>query len=129
MIRRSAALAALGIAGAGLVACGGGSGAAAKSSAPASTPTAVAAAIKHGHQIVPIKGFAFRPARLVVKRGTRITWVDKDSANHTVSFKRGPGDLGNLDQGQRRSARFAKRGTYRYVCQYHPNMKGVVVVR
>ncbi len=123
--------------------CGGGSDSAAQgqTGAPA-TPTAAATATstpgasasagsaKGGAHTVPISGFAYHPAKLVVKPGTQVTWVDKDAANHTVTFKGGgPGDLGNIDPGKKLSSRFTKPGTYRYVCQYHPNMHGTIVVK
>lgn len=109
--------------------CGGGSGAAARrqaSSTPAATPAPAAAG---GPRTVRIADFAYQPGRVVVRRGTRVRWVNRDVANHTVTFEGGPGDLGNLDRGQRRGTRFTRAGTYRYVCQYHPNMHGTVVVR
>lgn len=131
------AIAVLGVAGCG---SGSGSGAAAQSGSGASstpdasaTPTpgasASAGSAKRGARTVPISGFAYHPVKLVVKRGTKVTWVDKDAANHTVTFKRGPGNLGNVDPGKKLSARFTKPGTYSYVCQYHPNMHGTIVVK
>jgi plastocyanin len=76
---------------------------------------------------VAISDFAYRPARIVVPRGTRVVWRDLDVSNHTVTFRRR--DLGNVDQGETVSARFRHRGTFRYVCEYHPSMHGAVVVR
>lgn len=75
-----------------------------------------------------IKGFAYRPKRVTVRRGTRVTWVNRDAANHTVTFDHGR-DLGNLDEGQHKSTVFRTRGSFSYVCQYHPFMKGGVLVR
>lgn len=76
---------------------------------------------------VPIEGFAYRPATVTVARGARVTWIDRDRASHTVT---GTGwDLGNLDRGGRRSHTFTASGTYAYLCEYHPFMRGRVVVR
>ena len=35
---------------------------------------------------------------------------------------------GTLDQGDRYSQTFDEPGTYEYFCEFHPNMKGTVVV-
>lgn len=149
MIHRRAASATL-LAGAGalLAACGGAgaattTGAAGTSKPTASTPAATSAgsatttassaapasASAAGAGSVTIQGFAYKPKTITVSRGTRISWVNRDSANHTVTFRGGGRDLGNLDKGQRRSAVFSKRGRFSYYCQYHPFMKGTVVVR
>jgi plastocyanin len=92
-------------------------------------PASATAAPAMRTQSVRIAGFEYRPARIVARRGSRVRWTNRDSANHTVSFRRGPGDRGNLDHGEHRAARFSRAGTYRYVCQYHPGMHGTVVVR
>ena len=76
-----------------------------------------------------IADFDYRPHRITVRPGQRIRWRNVDSVNHTVSFRRGPGELGNVDPGRSLRARFTRPGTYRYVCRYHPSMVGRVRVR
>ena len=79
---------------------------------------------------VVIDDFEYAPGRLVVARGTQVRWVNRDAANHTVTFKASrPGDLGNISEGGRLATRFDRAGRYRYVCVYHPSMRGLVVVR
>jgi len=114
---------------AALASCGGEDAAApeatpAPAAAPASTPAPAG-----GSATISIKGFAFRPPSITVRRGTRVVWVDGDKSNHTVTFKGRTGDLGNVDPGKRLSARFMESGTFRYVCEYHPGMRGRVVVK
>lgn len=75
-----------------------------------------------------IEDFEFTPRRITVPRGGTVRWRNTDAANHTVTF-RGGRDLGNLDQGESATARFRSTGRLRYVCAYHPGMRGVVVVR
>ena len=58
-----------------------------------------------------------------------MTWTNRDDTNHTVTFKHGPGNLGNLNKGKTRSTTFTTAGTYTYVCQYHPGMHGKVIVK
>lgn len=91
---------------------------------PSATETAEAAPTK-----VAIAGFEYEPASLTVEPGTKVTWVNEDTSNHTVTFQKGPGDLGNVDEGGKLSAGFDEAGSYSYVCQYHPNMEGRIRVR
>jgi plastocyanin len=79
---------------------------------------------------VKITMFKFQPRRLVVKPGTRITWVNRDGDPHTVTSSTGHALHSRaLDTGRRYSAVLRKPGTYRYFCKIHPFMHGVVVVR
>ena len=108
--------------------CGGSDGAdrptAAKAEATA-TPAEGATGAR-----VAIRGFEYRPAKVSVAAGQSVTWVDRDTANHTVTFDEGKRQTGvpNLRNGQRKAVRFDRPGTYAYVCAYHPNMHGTVVV-
>ena len=47
---------------------------------------------------------------------------------HTVTSSNGAFDSGNLDQGAKYSFTFTQEGTYDYVCKYHSNMKGQIIV-
>jgi plastocyanin len=112
-----------------VAACGtSGPGQAPKPPTASATPTTPAPPSSRKIRI-EIKGFQFRPRTVRVAPGTRISWVDLDASNHTVTFTRGPGDLGNVDPERQVSARFTSRGRYLYVCQYHPNMRASVIVR
>jgi plastocyanin len=127
---RIAALAVLlPLAGCGAQAVPARSTAPAAAAAPASHAAGSATAAKAKTTKVQIKDFEFKPGKVTIATGGRITWTNKDAANHTVTFKTGPKDLGNLNHGKSRSATFAKAGTYKYVCQYHPNMHGTVIVK
>jgi plastocyanin len=103
---------------------------AATTATPTATPTATEPAeASAGPAKVAIVDFEYEPGELTVEPGTKVTWTNQDASNHTVSFENGPGDLGNVDEDGRLSARFEKPGSYPYVCQYHPNMKGRITVR
>jgi plastocyanin len=80
---------------------------------------------------VDIAGFAFRPAKVEVDAGTRITWTNRDSAPHTATATMAPArfDTGTLKRGARSTRTLARPGTYAYVCELHPFMKATVVVR
>lgn len=89
-----------------------------------STPSA------HGGVTIDIANYLFKPARVTVKAGTKVTWVNHDSSPHTATAS-GPGgfDTGTLTKGHKKTLTLKKRGTYAYICQFHPFMKATVVVR
>lgn len=102
---------------------------------PASTsasksPPASAAKPASGKAKVKIANFMYMPASLQVKAGTKVTWTNTDSANHTVTSDSGNGvDVSNLQKGQSASYTYKKPGTYKYHCNFHPFMHGTVVVK
>jgi plastocyanin len=79
---------------------------------------------------VRIEDFAFSPANIVVDVGTTITWTNYDGAAHTVTSDEG-GVLDSPLFGKNKtfSHTFDTPGEYRYHCQPHPNMQGLVTVR
>jgi amicyanin len=77
---------------------------------------------------VRIRGMRFEPATLTVKPGTTVTWIQEDSAPHTVTGGNGKLRSDTLTGGQRFSHTFGEAGSYDYACNFHPMMKGKVVV-
>ena len=77
---------------------------------------------------VAIKNFAFSPATLSVKAGTKVTWTNNDSMAHTVTADSGLFDSGTIAPGASFSFTFASVGTVSYHCNFHPSMKGSVAV-
>ena len=78
---------------------------------------------------VIMKGFAFNPAELTVKKGTTVTWTNQDSAPHTVTSDSGSElSSATLSNGQSYSHTFNEAGTFAYHCSVHPMMKAKVVV-
>ena len=73
--------------------------------------------------------YAFEPSKIVVSRGQKVTWINNDSAAHTVTSNDKIFDSGKMSSGQTFSYIFTRPGTYYYYCAYHPNMKGIVEVR
>lgn len=75
---------------------------------------------------IAIKGFAFSPATITVKKGTYVVWRNEDSVRHTVTFK----DFGSnlIWNGETYTYRFNQTGTFPYYCIPHPYMKGSVTV-
>ena len=101
------------------------------------TGPAFAAADAKEHR-VEIAGVKYSPAKLKVKKGERVVWVNTDDRDHTVvarasrdskEKKDKPAfDSGRIASGDRFEFKFDKPGKYEYGCEYHPRMKGVVEV-
>ncbi len=79
---------------------------------------------------VTIQNFAFSPANITVKAGTKVTWTNNDSVAHTVTEtdgKTGPASS-DVNPGETYSFTFSTPGTYQYYCSIHQSMLGTVVV-
>jgi plastocyanin len=78
---------------------------------------------------ITIKNFAFAVAGPVAP-GARVTIQNGDSQSHTVTSIQ-PGVFGVTIGGGVTSTLTApkKPGSYRFLCTFHPQMKGVLVVR
>ena len=101
-----------------LVGCGGGGGTATAGPKPSGASRAVT-----------IGNFTFRPAAVTVKRGTRVTFTNRDSAVHTATADDGHSfDTGNLDRGASKTITLTRPGTYAYRCTIHPYMRGKLIV-
>ncbi len=81
---------------------------------------------------VEIKDYAFTPQMLTVKKGTTVTWTNRDQARHNVVAQGSNADTGPksdlLSTGQSYTYTFNEVGTYDYLCEPHPYMKARVVV-
>lgn len=77
---------------------------------------------------VAIESFAFSPATLTIAVGDTVTWTNNDSAAHTATADDDSFDSGSLNRGDSFSHTFDEAGTYAYICTFHPNMTGEIVV-
>jgi plastocyanin len=87
-----------------------------------------ARAQKQPTRTVSIQNFSFSPANITIKRGTRVIWINRDSAPHTATANKSF-DSGRLGPGQRFSHTFRTAGKKAYHCEIHPSMKGSVTVK
>jgi plastocyanin len=76
-----------------------------------------------------IKNFDFHPMALTVSAGTTVTWKNLDGEPHTVTSTDGLFRSGALDENDTFAFRFAKRGTYKYLCSIHPRMVATIMVK
>jgi plastocyanin len=79
---------------------------------------------------IEIAGLKYKPAKLTVKKGDTVVWVNSDDRDHTVvsSDKGKTFDSGKISTGEEFEHTFADAGKFEYGCEYHPRMKGVVEV-
>ena len=74
-------------------------------------------------------GLTYSPSNYTVKIGTIVTWVNKDTAIHTVTSQ-GSNlfSSGDLPTGAAFSFTFTQPGVYHYYCTYHTFMVGTITV-
>lgn len=79
---------------------------------------------------VRIDDFKFDPESRTVKVGTEVTWINRDSADHTVTADNGSFESEELATDEEFSFRFTQAGEFDYHCEIHgeDRMSGTVVV-
>jgi plastocyanin len=77
------------------------------------------------HQVA-MKAVDYAPKRVTVRVGDTVEWTNEDVVAHTATVK-GGFDVNVLP---RRTGRTTLKtpGTFTYICRYHPNMHGQIVV-
>jgi plastocyanin len=89
---------------------------------PTPGPTSAPIAVK-------IVDFAFSPQKVTIPVGASVTWTNRDDVAHTATASDSSFDSGNLANGQSWTHMFTKAGKYAYICSYHPNMTGTIIVQ
>ena len=111
------------IGGAFLVRSGGSSGTGDGGAAPNAVAPAIASAVTQ----VSMRNLQFYPVTLQLKQGDVVEWKNDDLVPHTAtsaSF-----NSGTIIAGQSWRHTFTDVGKFPYVCSFHPQMKGVVIVK
>lgn len=76
---------------------------------------------------IDISQFQFGDGQpLTIKVGTTVTWVNHDTAPHTVTG--GPLNSGIMNHHDSYTFTFTEPGTYDYICAFHPNMTHRIIV-
>ena len=91
-----------------------------------STTTQSQPTTTQAENLITIKGFAFSPSDLKIKKGTTVTWKNEDSVTHTV--KSDSFVSKDLATGDTFQFTFDTAGTFSYICSIHPSMTGTVAV-
>ena len=79
---------------------------------------------------VEIKEFKYEPVEVKVKVGTKVTFLNDDTADHTATSKvSGAFDSGSIQRGQGKTGVLKKAGNYDYYCAFHPFMKANLQVQ
>ena len=79
---------------------------------------------------VSIVDFAFEPATVTVNVGDTVTWRNNGQAPHNAHATNNEFQTEVVGNDQvSGSHTFDEAGSYNYICDVHPNMKGTVVVQ
>jgi plastocyanin len=77
---------------------------------------------------VRIDNFAFTPAELKIKPGTRVTFVNHDDIPHNIVGETIKFRSRALDTDESFAFVFDKPGEITYFCGLHPQMKGKLII-
>jgi plastocyanin len=106
---------------------GGASAEAAQEATPAAADAGTDASAES--VAVEIKDFAFNPPEITVPVGGSVTWTNGDGTPHTATgLDRDALQSGAIAPGESFTQAFDAAGTLEYFCEFHPNMKGSIVV-
>lgn len=87
---------------------------------------AVAPAIASAVTQVSMRNLQFYPVTIKVKSGDVVEWKNDDLVPHTATAA--TFDSGTILSGRSWRRTFTYAGHFPYVCTFHPQMKGVVIV-
>lgn len=82
---------------------------------------------------VEIKTFQFAPDTLRIQAGTRVTWMNRDEIEHTVTAGAPDARATTFDKalggkGSTYEVAFDHPGTFGYFCDRHQFMRGTIIV-
>jgi plastocyanin len=78
---------------------------------------------------ITIEQMRFRPPVLKVHPGDRVVWVNKDFVAHTASAVSKAFESNNIASNVSWSYIARSRGRYPYACQFHPTMRGELIIQ
>ena len=79
------------------------------------------------HTVI-MEGMVFKPAALTINAGDSVLWMNNDIVEHTATAE-GKFDSKLVAPAKSWKHMFKTKGSYDYVCKYHPTMKGTLAVR
>lgn len=78
--------------------------------------------------LVEVRQLAYGEDELRIRRGTTVTWVNRDPLVHTVTADDGSFDSDSIEPESRWSRTFPEAGAFPYHCTPHPFMTARIVV-
>ena len=80
---------------------------------------------------VTIDAFQFQPDKIRIKRGQSVIFINKDEVPHTVTPDKTAhfGSSGIIKGGEQHEVFFTSAGVQNYSCDFHPSMRGKVIVK
>ena len=83
-----------------------------------------------GEAPVDIVNFEFKPQKVTVKAGTKVTWTNTDTAIHDIkdTSPLATPQSKDLAKGDTFSITYSQPGSYSYICGIHQYMMGSVEV-
>lgn len=85
-----------------------------------------ASAAPHTHVVI-IDKMKFGAVPATVRRGDRITWVNRDIFRHTATARNGSFAV-DLPPKKKATMVVRSAGSFAFFCKYHPGMTGVLKV-
>ncbi len=76
-----------------------------------------------------IKGFKFTPDKLQVNAGDTVIWKNEDIVPHTATAVGKKFDSKSLDKDQSWKYVAKSRGSFPYICTFHPTMTAELTVK
>ena len=95
-------------------------------------PSATAAATKKPQSVqhvVEIINFGFSPARIEIKVGDTVKFVNRDEIKHSATADNKSFNSELLGKDEAKVITFNKQGEFSYFCMPHPGMKGLIIVK
>lgn len=80
---------------------------------------------------VTIDAFQFQPDKIRIKRGQSVIFINKDEVPHTVTPDKNSHFVpsGIIKGGEQHEVFFESAGVQNYSCDFHPSMRGRVIVK
>ncbi|MCB8822912.1 cupredoxin domain-containing protein [Microvirga rosea] len=74
-----------------------------------------------------MKDIAFAPKQVTVHVGDTLEWANQDIVAHTATAKDKSWEV-NVLPGKNGRVVMKAAGTFDYICRYHPNMTGEIII-
>ena len=78
--------------------------------------------------VIEMRNFVFSPASLEVAVGDTVVWINRDAAPHTATDSAAAWGSGAVKAEGRWSRVVDAPGRFPYLCDYHPSMRGELIV-